>query len=114
MRRVCAVSLSLLFLLAVGIQGMVTSLKNHCKCRSMSPSPLSMRLVMKFETFPRSASCDQTEYIVTLNSGKQQCLDPTSQAVQKMLRKYEKCKLLQHFGMENWYFYIALRLQWLL
>uniref|UniRef100_A0A8C5WZE6 Chemokine interleukin-8-like domain-containing protein n=1 Tax=Laticauda laticaudata TaxID=8630 RepID=A0A8C5WZE6_LATLA len=64
MKTVCAISLSLLLLLAVGIEGMVTSLRNKCLCRNTSSGrAIQLRHVIDFEVFHPSQSCDKLEYI---------------------------------------------------
>ncbi|XP_058048962.1 C-X-C motif chemokine 9 [Ahaetulla prasina] len=90
MKKVGAISLALLLLLALGIEGMVTDRKNNCKCKRMSARSIPVRFMTNFEVFTVSSSCDKLEYVVTLKKplGMQLCLDPTSQKVQTTYKNY--------------------------
>ncbi|KAK9398624.1 C-X-C motif chemokine 10-like [Crotalus adamanteus] len=96
MMKVCVASFSLLLLLAVGLEGMVTIPRNTCKCQTVSPRPMRLGFVSKLEIFPISSSCNKVEYIATRKiTGQQQCLDPTSKEVQKMLKNFTNLKNTQ-------------------
>nr|XP_020660864.1 C-X-C motif chemokine 10-like [Pogona vitticeps] len=91
MSRTWAVFLSATLLLAMGIQGLVTSKRGRCLCQFKHPNPVPLKLLANLEYHPRSSSCDQNEIIATLKPfGEKRCLDPKSKAVRKMVGKYQK------------------------
>ncbi|XP_032080140.1 C-X-C motif chemokine 10 [Thamnophis elegans] len=92
MKNICAISLALVLLLAMGIEGIVTGQRSSCRCQSLSSKAIPPRFVTKFDVLPANSFCNTLEYIVTLKRGSQQCLDPTSKQVQTM---YNKWKTLQ-------------------
>ncbi|KAF4074364.1 hypothetical protein AMELA_G00238570 [Ameiurus melas] len=57
----------------------------RCLCQKKTVEKVKPALVEKFEIFPPSASCSNTEIILTLKQGMKVCLDPEGNQGQKVL-----------------------------
>ncbi|XP_039398183.1 C-X-C motif chemokine 10-like isoform X1 [Mauremys reevesii] len=81
-----AVVLCSLLLIAVEIQGHLTSGKGRCSCTGKGSDFIQRNTLGKIEVIPKSSSCDHVEIIATMKpSGEQRCLNPNSKWVQKMV-----------------------------
>ncbi|KAF5905593.1 C-X-C motif chemokine 9-like, partial [Clarias magur] len=57
----------------------------RCLCQTKAQERIRPALVKMFEIFPPSASCLNTEIILTLKQGRKVCLDPKGKQGQKIL-----------------------------
>nr|AAN41454.1 interleukin-8 variant 2 [Ictalurus punctatus]AAN60105.1 interleukin-8 [Ictalurus punctatus] len=57
----------------------------RCFCQKKALEKVRPALVKKFEVFPPSASCSNTEIILSLKQGMKVCLDPEGNQGQKVL-----------------------------
>ncbi|XP_068127216.1 C-X-C motif chemokine 10-like [Hyperolius riggenbachi] len=77
--------LCVLLISAPLIQGFAIFGGQRCSCNKLS-TQLNVMAVAKLEVFPRSSSCENTEYIVTLkNSGAKRCVSPGIREVKILL-----------------------------
>ncbi|MCJ8746956.1 hypothetical protein PDJAM_G00147820 [Pangasius djambal] len=85
-----AATLSVLFLIifaltAMVCEGRVEGKTERCLCQKKAQEKVRPALVETFEIFPPSASCSNTEIILTLKQGMKVCLDPKGNQGQKIL-----------------------------
>ncbi|XP_075705918.1 C-X-C motif chemokine 10-like [Rhinoderma darwinii] len=82
---ICAVLLS-----ATLIQGLAIPRGNRCLCTTFS-NKLNIRTMEKLEIYPRSSTCENVEYVVTLkNRNVPICVSPDLKEVKALLRRRRK------------------------
>ncbi|XP_068127217.1 C-X-C motif chemokine 10-like [Hyperolius riggenbachi] len=67
------------------IQGFAVLRGKRCSCTKISPH-LNVKAIAKLEVFPRSSSCENIEYIVTMKPfGAKRCVSPDLKEVKALL-----------------------------
>ncbi|XP_053466395.1 C-X-C motif chemokine 11-1 [Ictalurus furcatus] len=72
-------------LTAILCEGWGEGKAERCFCQKKALEKVRPALVKKFEIFPPSASCSNTEIILSLKQGMKVCLDPEGNQGQKVL-----------------------------
>nr|AAN41455.1 interleukin-8 variant 3 [Ictalurus punctatus] len=72
-------------LTAILCEGWGEGKAERCFCQKKALEKVRPALVKKFEVFPPSASCSNTEIILSLKQGMKVCLDPEGNQGQKVL-----------------------------
>ncbi|XP_075399667.1 C-X-C motif chemokine 9 [Tenrec ecaudatus] len=82
--------LGIIFLVLVGVQGILIGGRGRCSCIETSPKKIQLRSLKDLKQFAPSASCESTEIIATLKNGYQTCLNPDLAHVKKLVKNWEK------------------------
>nr|QLH01984.1 C-X-C motif chemokine 10-2 [Quasipaa spinosa] len=90
----CAVIMCVLLLSTPLIQGFAIPRGRRCLCRTLAKQVNAMALA-QLDVYPRSAQCENTEYIVTLKrSGETKCVSPALMEIKALLSG--KNRFLKH------------------
>ncbi|XP_069832846.1 C-X-C motif chemokine 10-like isoform X1 [Dendropsophus ebraccatus] len=92
---ICAVLLS-----ASLIQGAAIPRGNRCRCTKVSKI-FNIKAVEKLEIYPRSSTCENVEYVLTLKNRKQAiCVSPDLKEVRALLggnnRQLKNIEVIRH------------------
>ncbi|KAM9447166.1 C-X-C motif chemokine 11-1-like isoform 1-T1 [Clarias gariepinus] len=82
---ISVLSLVIFALTAMLCEGRVEEKAERCFCKTKAKERVRPALVKMFEIFPPSASCLNTEIILSLKHGMKVCLDPKGKQGQKFL-----------------------------
>ncbi|XP_012860269.1 C-X-C motif chemokine 9 [Echinops telfairi] len=82
--------LGIIFLVLVGVQGILMGLRGRCSCIETSHKKIPLRSLKYLKQFAPSVSCENTEIIATLKNGHQTCLNPDLAHVKKLVKNWEK------------------------
>ncbi|KAF7485612.1 C-X-C motif chemokine 9 [Marmota monax] len=82
--------LGLIFLVLFGVQGAPIMRNDRCSCISTRQGKIHPKALKDIKQFAPSPSCEKTEIIATMKNGNEECLNPDSGYVKKLVKMWKE------------------------
>uniref|UniRef100_A0A8D2HGL5 C-X-C motif chemokine n=1 Tax=Urocitellus parryii TaxID=9999 RepID=A0A8D2HGL5_UROPR len=82
--------LGLIFLVLFGVQGAPIMRNDRCSCISTRQGKIHPKALKDIKQFAPSPSCGKTEIIATMKNGNEECLNPDSGYVKKLVKMWKE------------------------